>query len=288
MEPLTISVISATVGGLAGILTKEMWDSGKQWLSSYFRDHNPRAKETAEQNALWFLNDLARRMHQLEEEIKDDRKSKEKMGSALEDPAFSALLKDAIMASSRTGSEDKRKILARIVSERLHCPPEGLVALTSILACDAVRYLTLDQMIFLGVAAIVYYIRPAPFPPDLSAQEIGKWYTDWLLKGLSPFLPLKQLSFLDLLHLESVSCIKPQSAPLSILRAVLRPSTEGDYEWCYDDFAKSNTGEQLRESWENHIQDYTLTTPGQLIGVYVYDELNKTETNINWDSPILR
>ena len=284
MQPLSIALISGTVGGLAGAFAGKMWDAGEKWLRSFFRDHNPRAQEKAMQNALFFISDLAHRVQQIEKKTEDDQELREKMNHALEDPDFSALLKDAIIASSRTSSEDKRKVLARIVSERLRCPPEGLVALTSILACDAVKYLTPDQMMFLGLAALVYYIRPIPLP----SEEIGKYYVDWLSKSISPFLPLKSPSFLDLLHLESVSCIKPGSVPVYLLRAVLRPSTEGDYGWPYDDFVKDNAGRQLSELWDNVIQKYTLTTPGQLLGVYVYDELNKTKTGIDWEFPLLR
>ena len=81
-------------------------------------------------------------VHQLEEDTKDSDRIKRQIESVLGNPDLSALLKDALIASSRTANEYKRKILARMVSERLRSQSEGLVALTSTLVCDAVKHLT--------------------------------------------------------------------------------------------------------------------------------------------------
>jgi len=35
MEPLSIAIITGTAGGIAGAFTKEVWDLGKKWISSY-------------------------------------------------------------------------------------------------------------------------------------------------------------------------------------------------------------------------------------------------------------
>ncbi len=283
MEPLSIVTISAAVGGAAGKLIEKAWNSGERWLASYFKDHHPKAQETARENSLKFLSDLAQRVHQLEEDAKDNDRIKRQIEFALGDPDFSALLKDALIASSRTGNEDKHKILARIVSERLRCQSEGLVALTSTLACDAVKYLTPKQMRFLGIITFVYSIRPSPFPPAIPPEQFAQWYINWLTKFLSLHLPIESLTYLDFSHLESVSCIKYEPFLGRDLRKILSPSAEAGYDWPFDDFIQNNPfGKQLYELWENGMQRITLTTAGQLIGIYVHDELTKTRTMINW------
>jgi len=283
MEPLSIVAISAAVGGAAGKLVEKAWDSGERWLASYFKDHHPKAQETARENSLKFLSDLAQRVHQLEEDAKDNDRIKRQIESALGDPDFSALLKDALIASSRTGNEDKHKILARIVSERLRCQSEGLVALTSTLACDAVKYLTPKQMRFLGITTFVYSIRPSPFPPTIPPEEFAQWYVKWLTRFLSLHLPIESLTHLDFTHLESVSCIKYEPFIGRDLRKILSPSAEAGYDWPFDDFIQNNPfGKQLYELWKNGMQQTALTTRGQLIGIYVHDELTKTKTMINW------
>jgi len=282
MEPLTIVAISAAVGGTAGKLIEKAWDSGEKWLTSYFRDHHPKAQEKAKQNSLDFLNDLAQRVNQLEADAKGNAKLKQKIDSAIEDPDFSALLKDAVIASSRTDNEDKHKILARIVSERLRFPTENLVSLTSTLACDAVKHLTPKQMRFLGITTFVYFIRPIPFPPAIPLQQFGSWYENWLKSNLPFYLPMEPLGLIDFLHLESVSCIKYEPIVGRDLKQLLSPPAETGYDWSFDGFIQNYPGRGLHELWESAMQHTLVTTTGRLIGIYVHDEVTGTTTNINW------
>ena len=282
MEPLSLIVISAAVGGAAGKFVEKAWNVGEKWLAYYFKDHYPKAQEVAKRNSLEFLNELAQRVHKLEEETKDSRHIKQQIQSAFEDPDFSALLKDALIASSRTDSEDKQKILARIVAERLLAQSEGLVALTSTLACEAVKHLTPKQIRYLGVATFVYGVRPHTFPPPIPDEEIGEWYVKWLTQALSSLLPIEPLTDLDFTHLESVSCIQYQPFLGRDMKQVLSPRGETKYDWPFDDFVGNNTvGKQLNELWGG-MQRITLTTTGQLIGIYVTDEINRTRTKISW------
>lgn len=284
MEPLSIIAISAAVGGVAGKFVEKAWAVGEKWLSPYFKDHYPKAQETARQNSLDFLADLAQRVHQLEENVKDSHRMRQQTEFSLEDPDFSVLLQEALIASSRTNNEDKHKILARIVSERLRCQSEGLVALTSTLACNAVKHLTPKQMKFLGITTFVQGIRPSPFPPAIPPQQFGQWYVNWLTRTLSLLLPTGSMTNLDFVHLESVSCVKYESFIVRDLKAVLSPPSETGYDWPFDDFVQNNPiGKKLRELWENGMQQITLTTAGQLIGIYVHDEQTKTTTTmIGW------
>ena len=282
MEPLTIAIISAAVGGTAGKLIEKTWDSGEKWLASYFMDHHPKAQQKAKQNSLEFLNDLAQRVDQLEEETKEDNKIKGRIKTALEDPDFSALLKDALISSSRTDNEEKHKVLSRIVSERLRFQSEELVALTSTLACNAIKHLTPKQMRFLGLTTFIYFIRLEPFPPAIPPQEFGEWYIDYLTISLLKHFPVKPLILHDIRHLESVACIKHEPLIGRDLKAVLTRLAEAQYEWPFDDFIKNKLGKQLKELWDKVMQQVTLTTAGQLIGVYVHDEIASTRTVINW------
>ena len=283
MDPFSIKIIKVAVGEMSGKLVEKAWDFGKKWLANYFKDHHPKAKEKARENALKFLENLAQRVHQLEEEIKDNERIKQQIENALTDPDFSALLKDALITSSRTSNEEKRKILARIVSERLRCQSEGLVALTSTLACEAVKHLTSKQMRFLGATAFVYVLRPNQTPTEISPVQFSQWYINWLSNFLSLHLPIESLTQLDFLHLESVSCLKYEPFINRDLKKILTPSTKSIDDWSFQDFVQNNpVGKQLYSLWQNGMQQTTLTTTGQLIGIYVHDELTKTRTIINW------
>ncbi len=287
MDPLSIVTISSAVGGLAGKLTEKAWDSGEKWLASYFKDHHPKAQETATQNSLEFLAEVAQRVHQLELEAKDDQKIKQQIESALEDPDFSALLKDALIASSRTDSEEKHKVLARIVSERLRSQSEGLLALTSTLACDAVKHLTLKQIRLLGIVTLIGHIRPTEFPVNVRKPEtLGRWYSIWWAEQLAFHLPIESPMYLDLSHLESVSCIQYQMSVYQNLKVVMSmPSAKFGQNWPFDDLIQnSEQGRQLNELWESGLSHSRPTTVGHLIGIYVHDGLTKERTIVDWES----
>jgi len=277
VESLTIAVVSSAIGGVAGKLTEKAWDSGKRWLTSYFKDHHPKAIKKAEQNALHFLMELAERVKQLEEEMKNDEALKQKITSALEDPDFSSLLKDALIASSKTEAGDKHKILARLVSERLRQQSDSLAALTASLSCRAVELMTIKQLRFLAVAAVVFFVRPPQLPPTIS---VGK-YVDWLAHSLSPFLPIESLHMQELLHLEALSCLRYEFYIERDLKQILSgPFQPGGY-WEIDRFIHEDPiGKQLFRVWKEVLQHVHLTTVGVMVGVYVHDELTGTRTRM--------
>lgn len=285
MEPLTIAVITAGTTVLVTKFTEEAWGIGKKWIKNYFEDHLEQAQEKGEENALQFLNELARRVQLLENEAKEDQEVKQRIESALQDPDFSALLKDTMIASSRSTSEEKHKIFARIVSERLRAESEGLLALVSTLACDAVSHLTPNQLNFLAIASVVYHVRPITFPPEINPAEFNDWYIDWLTEGLSPLLPVEPpLHAVDYVHLEAVSCMTTTSVIMRDLCATLSPPKESGYEWACDNFIDKNAlGIQLKDLWKSKINHITLTSVGRLIGVYVRDEISGSTTTIDWD-----
>lgn len=287
MEPLTIAIVSGAVGATAGKFVEKAWGLGEKWLEHYTEGHLPKAKENAKQNSLKFLNDVAQRIQQLEEGAQEDQQIKEKIISALEGPDFSLLLQDALYASARTDNEDKHKILARIVSERLLSQPDDLVTLTSTLACEAVKHLAPKHMRYLALATFVYFIRPHKYPEVIFQTEhpelAGSFYTEWLERHLSFILPIEPMRQRDFSHLESVSCLRKETLITRNLLQLMTPPVEQELDWSLDEFINNNTGQQLKEIWEGGMDQITLTSAGNLIGIYVHDELSGKRTIlINW------
>lgn len=284
MEPVSIVVISAAVGGVTGKLIERAWGLGEKWLSSYFKDHLPKARESAEQNTLQFLDDLAKRVHVLETKTAEKKGSLKSLEAVLENPDFSALLQKAILTSSRTDNLEKHRILSRIIAERLSSASEDLVTLTSSLACDAIGYLGIRHLHTLGVCITVHAIRPDPFPPPTIPGEVFDiWYTSWWQKRLAPMLDNASCTRLDLLHLMGASCIHYEPVVSRDLKRVLSPPKESGLKWQVDDFVtKDPVGIKLSELWEQGLKSVTPTSIGQLIGVYVADELTGGTTKMNW------
>lgn len=277
MEPLSIILISAAAGGVAGKFVDKAWEAGEKWISSYFKDHAPRAREEAEQNSLDFLNQLAERVKTLEQQGEQHKKTIE---DSLNHPDFSVLLQKAIISSAQTDDKQKHELLARLVSDRLTKGSESLFALSSKLACDAVSMLNVRQMKILGLLTSLFFVRPHPFPPpEIQKEILNIWFTQWLTQRLYIYRDLN-LTDLDLLHLESLSCVRVSIGSHS-LQKILTPTQESSVAFDYKAFSDTEVGKKVEELWKAGLQHATPTTVGQVIGTYASDMLTNTTTSFD-------
>lgn len=278
MEPISMIVLGAAVGGAAGKFVEKAWDSGEKWLQTYFKDHKEPAQQKAIENSIDFLNELANKVKMLEE---SQQISKEKIESAQDHPDFSAILQKALLTSAQTESKDKHIILARLVSERLKSSPESILALSSKMACDVISYITVNQLMILGLATNFYSIRPEPFPP-LNANETNfqNLFDNWLIARLKPYesIEFKQI---DITHLESLSCLKVNTF---IGRAINRMFTKDNLTYDFEKMRDTFLRDSMKKIWKDGLQAIDLTTVGQIIGVSVSDLLTNSNTIFKgWD-----
>ena len=277
MEPLSIIAISAAAGGIAGKFVDRAWDSGEKWISNYFKDHAPKAREEAEQNSLDFLNQLAERVKTLEQQ---GEQYKNTIEDSLNHPDFSVLLQKATISSAQTDNKQKHELLARLVSDRLTKGSESLFALSSKLACDAIPMLNVRQMKFLGLLTNLMFVRPQPFPPTHIVKEIVNiWFLQWLTQRLNVYQDLA-INNMDFLHLESLSCVRVPIVSRD-LKGMLSPPKESGFTFDYEAFSATEIGKKIEEIWKSGLQNAIPTTVGQVIGVYVSDMLTKTTTSFD-------
>lgn len=284
-DPLSIIVISATAGGVAGKLVEKAWEVGEKWLSNYYRDHYPQAQQKAQQNALDFLADLAGRVRKLEGQAAEGKQLQEAIANSLNDPDFSATLKDAILTSSRTDNKEKHRLLGRLVSERLMAKQDSAVALAATLACDAIAHLGSRHLHTLGLAAVVYEIRPvlADQLPELGDQ-LDSGMRQWWEARCGPLVKDVGLSRLDIYHLMAVSCVEYSDiVTRGNLVNLMSARRGGSTLWSAKDFVDNHpVGQKLTELWKQGMQSIFLTSVGQLIGIYVADEVAGSTTKIDW------
>lgn len=278
MEPLSIIAIGAAVGGAAGKFVEKAWDSGEKWIQTYFKDHKEVAQQKATENSMDFLNELAQKVKQLEE---SKQISQEKINSAQDHPDFSALLQKALLTSAQTDNKDKHIILARLVSERLKTEPESILALGSKMACDAISYATVNQLMILGLAVNFYGVRPNPYPPlGVNEANFQDWLDNWLIIRLKPY---QNITFrpIDITHLESLSCLKVNTFIGRDLNDMFKKDNLSyDFEKMKDVTLKTS----MKKVWDEGLQKIDLTTVGQIIGVSVSDLLTKTTTTFDgWE-----
>lgn len=278
MEPLSIIAIGAAVGGAAGKFVEKAWDSGEKWIQSYFKDHKEVAQQKATDNTMDFLNELAQKVKQLED---SKQIPKDKIESAQDHPDFSAMLQKALLTSAQTDSKDKHIILARLVSERLKSEPESILALGSKMACDAISYATVNQLLILGLAVNFYGIRPNPFPPiGVSETNYQEYMNAWLTQRLKPYekIEFKQI---DITHLESLSCLKVNTF---IGRGLNDMFKKENLVYDFEKMVDIQLREKMKKIWNDGLQKIDLTTVGQIIGVSVSDLLTNTNTTFDgWE-----
>ena len=279
MEPVSLIVLGAAIGGASGKFVEKAWDSGEKWIQSYFKDHKETALKQATENSKDFLNQLAQEIKHLE----DQRTvSKEKIDQAQDHPDFSAFLQKALLTSAQTDSKDKHKLLARLVSERLASEPESVFSLASKMACDALSFTSTNQIEMLGLVTNIYLIRPYPFPPvGIMPEKFQEWMDNWITKRLSPYGNLT-IGKQDLNHLESLSCLKITQF---ITRDLNQLYTEGDFNFDFNILKDTVLNEKIKQLWDvSRLQTIDLTTTGQIIGVMASDIIPDTKTNLDgWE-----
>jgi hypothetical protein len=269
-DPLTLITLGAALGGATGKFVEKAWDSGEKWLVSYFADHRPKALEQAQVNSLDFLDRLAKRVNALEE---NGAVSKTVIESAQDHPDFSVAMQRAMLTAAQTNDGDKHDLLARMLSERLDANPESLRAMATKLALDAVGYATPRQLKLLALIADLMYVVPSS---NLTAQAYGNWFE-------ARFAPYVDVSFssLDLLHLESLSCLKHSSIISRNLHEVLKSKNNGEFDPA---MLTTPLVVHIQSLWERGIKGVDLSSVGQLIGVYVSDSLTGGTTSFSsWD-----
>lgn len=261
-EPLTIVALAAGIGGASGKLVEKTMDAGAKWMSSYMSDHHPTAQQKARQNYEGFLVELAERVKHLE-----DSKSvtSEKILETQGEPDFAVALKAALLTSSQTESRERHMLLAAILGKRLEVDAESLESMACKMALDAIAYATPSQLKILAVVCIVRYLRPNW---AFTKEELRVWLVD----RLQHFGGLK-VTQIDLLHLESISCLKYTGFWATSLGEVIYKDED---EAAHDKgFLDSDVGLNTNRIWTSDgLESSELTSVGQLIGLYVSNNLS--------------
>ena len=261
-DPVSLIVLAAGVGSVAGKFTECAWDLGKKWLAERFKGHTEKAAAQARENAGQFLIELANRLKQLE-----DSKTvpEETIKSAQDDPDFSILLQKAMLNSAQTSNKEKHQLLARLVADRLNGTAESRLSVMAKLACDAIPNLTTRQLHLLGLLANIYeFDFTTPLPATQFHQE--------LVARFRPYVGL-EFDFHDLSHLEAVSCVRNSSPAGRDFEATLRGRNKNG-EFDLERFRSEPTGKSILEMWNRwQLWGVTPMTTGMLVGIYVSDSL---------------
>ena len=278
IDPNTLAFLSAIGGSVAKTVVDKVWINAEKWLSKYFKDHQPKAQEKAQDNALDFLIDLGNRITELEKDLNDETKAKEQFLSVLSDPDFSAVLHNSVIAAARTNSKEKHKLLARIVSQKLVEDPESLKSLAGNKAIEIIPYLSPTHLKILAIMTLIRQVRPTGILENISnLDDCTKWYNDWLLYYFS-YILLIDIKKMDIIYLRDNSCLENYHGKNRVLETLLIQILQFSLICDINEFLESDTGKELIILWDK-LNQSTLTSLGLLIGVYVLDEFSGYETS---------
>jgi hypothetical protein len=278
-DPISTIIIAGVAGGGASKLAEKAWESGEKWLATFFKDHQRRALEKAIDNSKDFLNKLATKVAQLEEQQQVDRAI---IDRALEEPSFGVILQKALIGSSQTENQEKHELLAELVATKLAAPQESVRSVVAPLACEAVPHLTHNQLKILGIQAVLTLIHPGFDESHIRTEgDFVSFCNDWLMTRLTPFGDV-QVRRIDLLHLESLSCVTVSDLGEYPLASKLEFWKCKGFQFTMDTLYFLPIGEKIKEWWETQgLKQVKLTSTGQLLGFRMIDIMTGISVDIS-------
>jgi hypothetical protein len=293
IDPLTLAAMSGLVSGLVGgcvnpFVSRTM-KYGARWLSDRFSGHPREAIEAAQRNAVNFYGQVNICLDGLQH----IEGFEEKKDQALSDPDYTSLFQEAVLGAARVNSEQKHRLLARLVTDRLTAEPDSLRNLAAHMACNAVPQLSNTHLKLLGALYVIHHHLPPLELLRLPHDERIDVGTRWFLNEMAPYIPIGEITDLDLAHLIAVSCITyvPQPTETNpFLIGVDEPNCWKLSIVVHNKFAphvelyhfpmtaklpqieQNEIGVYLLNAWENtDMRKASLTPAGSLIGLYVRD-----------------
>lgn len=269
IDPYTVAISAGIATGVGQEIFQKAWKIGEKWLNNYFKDHHQLAQNKAKENSINFLIELGLRVNKLENKINDDLESKERMLEVLSDPDFSALLKDAVIASARTNSIEKHKLLAFILAEKLTSKPDSLDSLLANKAVEIVPSLSVTHLKLLAIITLIHF-GPGFIPGDVPKDKRCEWYINWLILTFSILLPL-EFEEGDMDYLFSISCLTLK-LDFNPLEEILFKNDKVKLECDSARFWESDSGKKILDIWDD-IKYGGPYFVGSFIGYLVIDEL---------------
>jgi hypothetical protein len=279
-DPYTLKAVETATKTVIELLHDDV-KAGVKELLNIIKD---RGKEQAIKNANEFGKVLEKDMSQ-RISIGISPNGYERIVGSLDDPDFAYIVRQATISSARTSNQEKHKLLARAVTERLLAQPEGLVALASTLACEIIPNLTPLHLSFLGLLTTVLNIRTTEDPEIIQAPSDvqNSEYISWLEQELSLFLPFPNMHPVDYSHLQGMSCIDVMQLGQREWTTLLMPRNFPKFVWPEKYFENNELMRKL--TIIDGILKSTPTTVGAVIGTHVHDiKQNTIPTVFLWDS----
>lgn len=254
---LTKRVISVLAG---------LFESRVKWLWAHW---GPGAQRRVQDNCINFGRSLDAAIQRAVNEGKIDV---QRVQASLDRPDVMDALVKALDSAASTDNIDQHLVLAQIIATRLYAPDNALLGTASRLACDAVGYLSSNQIKLLGLLYALTRERFSPSDPTMPPEERTSRAFEWIVTTLGQFRDV-EIGVLDAEHLEATGCLGgPKGFLVGDFGSTIRTMVGSDTD--VSQFERTETGTHLNELFQHtRIAGLVLTSTGELIGMNVFSLL---------------
>jgi hypothetical protein len=282
MDQATTLVISSAIAGAAGSFIKTLAEKGVEWLVQIVAAHSPEVQKKSRQNMENFLYRLGERVERLEHEVPVEKRSV--INEAMDHPNTAFLIGNAMKFSAITDNEEHHALLAELIAQRLGSGGDDMVTLAGTAACGIVNSLSVRQIYFLGILAVLLDIRPLKKIEIDQVPDPDQYICNYWDSHLSPLLDrfdFKNLTVLDLEHLIAMGCLRLGSFGKSLPHVMSKDFFNLDFVLSESKIKDFSLYQQLQSRWEL-IGSSNLTSTGRLIGILHHDCIVNLKTTIDW------
>jgi hypothetical protein len=282
---------------------KAILKRARPWLAEALGSQTEIAESRAFANAASFVAEVDERIQQLE--ASQPEGFRRELLAALEDPDVLATVRIAVITGARSSSEERHRVLAGVVAERLGLKSDSAKAAAGNLAVTAVSNLGMEHLQVLGLLALIHAARPADdTPPEPRRDDYkdfverrGERFAGWLQKSLGAHgIPGRRSAALTS-HLVAAACVihepevkrdlsdalRPREYTLDNLVNHRVPHSLYPYGLSFAKWMKSEPSHALRQCWATQLQFLEPTPAGLLIGLAVHDARTGDNQVAHWE-----
>jgi hypothetical protein len=294
-----VSVAANFVSDAAKAISKRT----ASWLAEALGSQSKIAESRAFANAADFLAAVDQRIQQLAASRPEG--FRQELLSALEDPDIAATVRTAVITGARSSSEDRHRVLAGVVAERLGLKSDSAKAAAGNLAVTAVANLGTEHLQVLGLLALIHAARPTDdTAPELRRDDYnefverrGERFAGWLQRSLDAHGIPERRSTALISHLVAAACVIHEPQVKRDLSDALHPreytrdnlinhrvARSGyPYGLSFAKWMKSERSYALQQLWTFQLQFLEPTPAGLLIGLAVHDARTGDNQVAHWE-----
>lgn len=229
---------------------------------SYYKNHSRVVRENGSRNIWDFMVLLMAEIQDLIE--KDKYRQEEVIQANIVNPDFMKILERAIEISSRSRSTMQKRLLAKVIKDRMTSFSDTFESILQARCIEAVKSMTNDQLLILKYLSKISFIEHSKDNEELAKKNIIE-YISYLLVFFED-IP-SRIDWDDILYLEELNLVREDEAlVICELRTALFPrSVHEKHKREIRQFFESKIGGKLESNWY-YIKKYLLSSTGKYLG----------------------